>query len=65
MEKSGHAACCLNYGEEYPQLLATGGKDENDITLQDEWILDVKSGRWREVSGGDMHINIYVTGSTD
>ena len=56
VERAGHAACCLNYGEEYPQLLVTGGVDKNDTTLQDAWILDVKSGRWREVS--DVHMNV-------
>ena len=54
VERSGHAACCLNYGEEHPQLLVTGGVDNNGTTLQDAWILDVNSGRWREVSG-DVH----------
>ena len=41
--------CCL--------LLVTGGVDLNDNTLQDAWILDVKSERWKEVSG-DMHMNV-------
>ena len=57
MERSGHAACCLNCGEEHPQLLVTGGVDKNGTTLQDAWILDVKCGRWREVSG-DVHMNV-------
>ena len=60
MERSGYAACCLNYGEEHLKLLVTGGRDKNDNALQDAWILDVNSGRWREVSGDE-----YVTGSTD
>ena len=50
VERSAHAACCLNYGEEHPQLLVTGGWDKNDNTLQDAWVLDVNSGRWRKVS---------------
>ena len=58
--RSSHAACCLNYGEEHPQLLITGGVDIYDNTLQDTWILDVNSGRWREVSCDEC-----VTGSTD
>ena len=57
MERETHAACCLNYGEEHPQLLVTGGVDKNCTTLQDAWILDVKSGRWRRVSG-DAHMNV-------
>ena len=60
VERASHAACCLNYGEEHPQLLVTGGLDNEDNTLQDAWILDVNSGRWREVSG-DVHMNECVT----
>ena len=56
VERASHAACCLNYGEEQPQLLVTGGVDNVDNILQDAWILDVKSGRWREVSGSDVHM---------
>ena len=56
MERSGHAACCLNYGEENPQLLVTGGVGNNDTIVQDAWILDVKSGRWREVSGDECMV---------
>ena len=57
VERAGHAACCLNFGEEHPQLLVTGGWDINDTILQDAWILDVNSGRWREVSG-NVHVNV-------
>ena len=49
VERSAHAACCLNYGEEHPQLLVTGGLGKNNNALQDAWILDVKSREWREV----------------
>ena len=49
VERSAHAACCLNYGEEHPQLLVTGGLGKNNNGLQDAWILDVKSREWREV----------------
>ncbi len=47
-----HAAVCLwNGGDRYdhPQLLITGGRDENDKVLSDAWILDLQAGRWREV----------------
>ena len=50
VERDSHAACCLNFGEEDPQLLVTGGVDESVKVLSDGWILDVKSRRWREVS---------------
>ena len=49
--RDSHAACCLNFGEEHPQLLVTGGVDNNGNTLGDAWILDINSGKWREVSG--------------
>ena len=45
-----HTAVCLNYGEDHPQLLVTGGADENDETLSDMWLLDLQSGRWKEAS---------------
>ena len=46
--RSGHAATCLSYGSQ-PQLLVTGGLDKDDKVLNDVWILDVQSGRWRKV----------------
>ena len=49
--RDSHATCCLNYGQEHPQLLVTGGVDEDGISLQDAWILNVTSGGWSEVSG--------------
>ena len=49
VERDSHAACCLNYREERPQLLITGGVDNNATTLQDAWMLNVLSGRWSEV----------------
>ena len=49
MGRSGHAACCLNFGDEEPVLLMTGGVDDNGNTLKDAWLLEVNSGRWREV----------------
>ena len=57
VERASHAACCLNYGEEHPQLLVTGGVDKNGTALQDAWILEVNSGRWKRVIG-DMHMNV-------
>ena len=55
VERYGHAACCLNYGEEYPQLLVIGGWNKNETILNDACILDVKSGSWKSV-GDDAHI---------
>ena len=47
--RDGHAAVCLDYGGDHPQLLVIGGKDAVDKVLSDAWLLDVQSGRWREV----------------
>ena len=46
--RSEHAAVCLGYGGDHPQLLVTGGSGSEDV-LSDVWLLDVQSGRWREV----------------
>ena len=48
--RSSHAAVCLGYGSQHPQLLVTGGWDEDREVLNDLWILDVQSWTWREVS---------------
>ena len=51
VSRDSHGACCLNNGEEQPQLLVTGGVDDCGSSLSDAWVLDVNSRRWREVSG--------------
>ena len=48
-ERSSHAACCLNYGQQFPQSLVTGGLDRHRQPLADIWILDVHRGKWRKV----------------
>ncbi|XP_064393462.1 uncharacterized protein LOC135340956 [Halichondria panicea] len=50
VERYGHAACCLNYGQDYPQLLVYGGEDNDDKTLGDMWTLDVDTGKWTEMT---------------
>ena len=47
-ERLCHAACCLNYGQQYPQLLVTGGLDREDKPLSDAWILDIERRQWRK-----------------
>ena len=49
--RSGQAACCLNYGEDRPVLLVSGGVDKDNHVLNDLWMLDVNTGRWTEVGG--------------
>ena len=44
-----HAAVCLGYGGNHPQLLITGGRDIGNKVLKDTWILDIQSEKWREV----------------
>ena len=48
--RSVHAACCLNYGQDHPQLLVYGGLGNSLNALKDMWILDVDTGKWTEVS---------------
>ncbi len=50
VEREGHAACCLNYGQDHPQLLVHGGVDNDIKTLRDMLILDMDTGKWTEVS---------------
>ena len=49
VERSRHAAACVGYGEDCPQLLIIGGFSFNNVALNDVWLLDVESGHWREV----------------
>ena len=49
VRRSRHAACCLNYGQDHPQLLVHGGRDNDTKTLGDMWILDVDTAKWTEV----------------
>ena len=48
-ERESHAAVCLNYGKQYPQLLVTGGRDRQAKPLADVWTLDIERGSWRKV----------------
>ncbi len=50
VERYGHAACCLNYGQDHPQLLVHGGLRKGFNALGDMLILHVDSGKWTEVS---------------
>ena len=47
--RDAHAACCLGFGSENPQLLVIGGIDAFDETIGDAWIFDLSSQTWREV----------------
>ena len=47
--RSSHATCCLNYGDDHPMLLVSGGVNTSDKVLDDMWILDLEGRRWTEV----------------
>ena len=47
--RSGHAAVCLGYGGDHPYILVIGGLDVNKTDLCDAWMLDLQSGKWKEV----------------
>lgn len=48
--RRGHAACCLNFDQESPQLLISGGINSTfKKVLKDMWMLDINSGTWKEV----------------
>jgi hypothetical protein len=47
--RADHAAVLLRYCGDRPQLFVTGGLDAGNQVLSDSWILDVESGKWREV----------------
>ncbi len=50
VERSRHAACCLNYGQDHPQLLVHGGVGNDGKVLGDMLILDINTGKLTEVS---------------
>ena len=49
MKRICHATVCLDYGGVRPQLVVTEGYDGGNV-LNDVWIMDVRSGMWKEVS---------------
>ena len=59
-ERSHHAACCLNYGQQHPHLLVTGGLDRQGKPLADVWILDIERGSWRKVRHNELMSIIII-----
>ena len=45
-----HAACCLGFNTEHPQLLVIGGRTCHDKGLRDVWKFDLASKQWENVS---------------
>ncbi len=56
MRRAGHVSVCLDYNGERPLLLVTGGVDEDNNVLNDLWILDIQSARWRKVANLTLYI---------
>ena len=44
-----HAAVFIGHGGEKPQLVINGGWGAGNKVLNDVWIMDVQSGRWKKV----------------
>ena len=61
VERSEHAAVCLGYGGDHPQLLVIGGRGVGSKVLSDVWILDIQSRRWREVRLYSMFSTLHKT----
>ena len=54
--RSNHAAACLWNGMGHPQLLISGGWDYDcDVVYGDTWIVDLQTGKWKEV-GSDLKV---------
>lgn len=51
-ERACASACCLNYSQQNPQLLVTGGVNKHKMPLGDAWVLDVDKRIWRKVRDG-------------
>lgn len=47
--RSAHADCCLGHGGEHPQILITGGVNNDYEPLADAWLFDVLSRKWKKV----------------
>ncbi|CAI8057997.1 Adagio protein 2 [Geodia barretti] len=56
-KRSSHAACVLNYDQEFPQLLMTGGLDENIQALGDLWLLSVDLGIWIKIRDHETYLH--------
>ncbi len=55
MGRSDHASVVIGYGGDHPQILVHGGVDNDKKVLNDTWMLDLLSWRWREVRVHDYY----------
>ena len=47
--RSAHAACCLGYAGDHIHLLVTGGIGRDGKTLNNNWLFNLLSKKWKEV----------------
>ncbi len=55
MGRTSHASVVIGYGGDHPHLLVHGGVDKRGNVLNDTWMLDLLSWRWREVRVHDYY----------
>ena len=58
-----HAACCLGFNTENPQLLVSGGRLRRELPLKDIWILNLATMKWKEVlltTHACIHVCTYL-----
>ena len=46
--RSRYAACCLGYAGDHINLLVTGGIGRGDKPLNDTWLFNLSSKKWKE-----------------
>ena len=49
MRLGHHAARCLDFNTQNPQLLMSGGRIKHGIPPRDMWILDLATRKWKQV----------------
>ena len=45
-----HAACCVGFNTDQPQLLVSGGRTSRDKCIRDIWMFDFTCKYWEKVS---------------
>ena len=48
-ERSSHAACCIGFGSDWPQLFVIGGRGCFNQPLNDAWLCDLTTIQWKQV----------------
>jgi hypothetical protein len=55
--RSSHAACVLNFDQEFPQVVVAGGLDENTQALGDLWLLSVDHLMWMKIRAHEVFLH--------